>query len=102
MEMKHKIVVSEDEGLNRLWHETFTRSVRSKVLQKLILLWFNLWIDQESELHQLVKKRILGRGLPLVRGNFIYEVKPEEAMEILGCSKRTAIEYLNTLRILFL
>ncbi len=41
--------------------KAFTKSIRNRVLQKLVLLWYNLWLYSDSELHQTVKERIVGK-----------------------------------------
>jgi len=100
---KHKIRLDAPPEAERLWHKTFTKSIRSKVLQKLVLLWYNLWIDGSSELHQAVKQRLIKNNLnPKFKVNYAYEVKPKEVMKLLNCSRRTAIEYIEALRIILI
>ena len=43
------------------------------------------------------------KGLnPKLKANYVYEVKPEEVMKILNCSRRTAVEYIDALKIISL
>lgn len=100
---KYKIRLDVPPEAERLWHKTFTKSVRSKVLQKLILLWYNLWIDQSLGLHKAVKKRLIEQNLnPRIKTNYAYEVKVEEVMELLHCSRQTAKEYIEALKVLLM
>jgi hypothetical protein len=94
---KHKLRVSGDEKTNEFFNK-LSRSIRNKVLQKLVLIYWNLWWREKNELHQTVEKRL--NGLPHDGVNFAYCLKPEDVMPIIGCSRRTAIEYIDALKIL--
>ena len=100
---KHKIRLMVSPEVEEIWHKTFTKSIRNRVLQKLVLLWYNLWLYQDSELRQTIERRLMEKGLnPRLKANYVYEVKPEEVMKILNCSKRTAVEYIDALKIISL
>jgi hypothetical protein len=68
--------------------QIFLKGVRSQALQKLIFLEF-----------------IRNSGSPdifpsPVSGKTIYEIKPEDVADLLGCSKRTAYDYIKTLQVI--
>lgn len=75
------------------------RSVRAKSLQKVALIWFNLfWL--RSEIYWKARKRCESRGLAPEPANIIDVLADEDIMKILNCSKRTAREYRDLLRFL--
>jgi hypothetical protein len=54
----------------------------------------------DSELNKNIR-RIIDKGLdPGFKANYIYELRPEDVMKILNCSRRTAIEYIDALKAL--
>jgi hypothetical protein len=71
-------------------------SIRSKVLQKLVLLWRNFFWSYPDE----IKKRLAEKHLRIDRGNVAYALEPKDIIEVIGCSERTAKEYIQALRIL--
>jgi len=97
---KHKIKLEAEADVEKFIHKHVFRSVRNKVLQKLLLLAFQLkW--SETELYKKAAKRLAEKKLLLNLSNVTYELEPEDVMGIIGCSKRTAIEYIDALRYLF-
>ncbi len=44
-------------------------------MQKLVLLWYNLWLYSDSELHRAVKERIMRKNI------ITYRIGLEEAVE---------------------
>ena len=73
------------------------RSIRSKSLQKLLLLNFSLWV-YDTGIKSLIEKRLTDKGYQTNRSDMFYEVTVDEIMQILSCSKRTAQDYQYTLR----
>jgi len=65
----------ENPEFDKLFQNTFFRSIRNKTLQKLILLYVNY------------------------RGHVsdASEIKAKDVMDLLKCSKRTAYDYIHTL-----
>lgn len=97
---KHKIKLKAEADVEKFIHKHVFRSVRNKVLQKLLLLAFQLkW--SKTELYKRAAKRLVKEKSLLNLSNIAYELKPEDVMGIIGCSKRTAIEYIDALRYLF-
>ena len=97
---KHKIKLKAEADIEKFIHKHVFRSVRNKVLQKLLLLAFQLkW--SKTGLYKTAAKRLVSKKLPLNLSNIAYELEPEDVMGIIGCSKRTAIEYVDALRYLF-
>lgn len=82
--------------------EAIIRSVRQATLQKLLWLYYLLFISKDSWLRRRVEKRLLDKGLKICRENIAYGLKPEDVMEAIGCSKRTAIDYIQTIQIICL
>lgn len=100
MEMaKHKLAISNPTA-EKFIHKHYFRSIRNKVLQKLVLLFCNFWLSREQPLYQEITKRLNEQGLSNDLCNIVYELKPEDVMPIIGCSKRTAVEYIQALRVL--
>ena len=87
----------------REWFGTKTKSVRSNVLRKLLFVYFyyfwNPYSEQTNELFRRPENRHMR---PRDKCNIAYALSEEDIMKLLGCSKRTAREYLDTLRNLFL
>ena len=96
---KHNIELDISPEAQEYIRDWVFRSVRSKVLQKLLLIWFLLWmLGNRSSLHRKVKKRLLKKYDPYLRkDDYATEISLEEIMEIIHCSKRTAIEYQDAL-----
>ena len=86
----------------RQFKKAVIRSVRQATLQRLLLLWYALFIEKDSWIRRKVEERLTEKGLLIDRENIAYELKPEDVMQFLNCSKRTAIDYIQTLQILCL
>lgn len=95
--VKHKLKLG-DETAESVIHKTVFHSIRNKVLQKLVLIWFNAFYSREMELNKRLSKRLAEQGLPHSKENLAFALTPEDIMEIIHCSKRTAIEYRDALR----
>jgi len=93
------IRIRGDPKVEEYIHKHVFHSVRNRVLQKLLLLYFNLW-GFETELHEKVEKRLADKKLVHDKASFAYEITPEEVSEVIGCSRRTAIEYVDALKTL--
>ncbi len=104
---KHKIrFFSKDGNFNEIFHEEVIRSVRNKVLQKFLYLFFVGWGDpsmptNNRPLFRVLIKRCLKKGIsPSDPENIANMLKPIDVMIQLGCSKRTAYEYISAFRFL--
>mgnify|MGYP001065651556 CR=1 FL=1 len=97
---KHKIKLKAEADVEKFIHKHVFGSVRNKVLQKLLLLAFQLK-RSETELYKGAAKRLVEKKLLLNLASIAYELEPEDIMGIIGCSERTAIEYIDALRYLF-
>ncbi|MEM2498071.1 MAG: hypothetical protein QXR81_06850, partial [Candidatus Nezhaarchaeales archaeon] len=78
---------ADGEEPYKAFKKAFIKPVRQRTLQRLIALWCYLWVfGDSSELHRKVEERLWRRGLMRVKANFVYELRPEEVMKVLGCS----------------
>ena len=84
------------------WFNLRKKSVRSNVLKKLLFIYFYYFWDPYSEQTDELFRRPENRHVYRDKCNIAYALSEEDIMKRLGCSKRTAREYLDTLRILFL
>ena len=103
--MSYKLSLT-DKLVEEYIHKRIFKSIRSKSLQKLLLVWF-LLLDPKHRGHgdlcEMLRKRakeddhkpFLRRSLDLAS-----YLKPEDVMIILNCSKRTAIDYIQTIQYL--
>lgn len=97
--MSHKIPLVGGSKFEEPIHK-FLGSIRSKVLQKLVLLWFLVVSGYASPLYQELETRVVAKGLPACASNRLYSLTPGDVMPLIGCSRRTAIEYIQALRTL--
>jgi hypothetical protein len=79
-------------------------SIRSKTLMKLLLLTF-VFINQDSEMAQKIlarQRRETGQKHLWARYaiNFAWSLRPQDVMPVIHCSQRTAIDYIEALRLL--
>ena len=103
--MSYKLSLT-DKQVEEYIHKRVFKSIRSKSLQKLLLVWF-LLLDPKhmghGDLCDLLGKRaeeddhkpFLRRSLDLAS-----YLRSEDVMMILNCSKRTAIDYIQTIQYL--
>lgn len=77
-----------ETGLYRRW-----RSIRNKSFHRLLHLMWHV----ESE-DGRIRRNIVDRKRGLMIRNMIFEVRDEDIMDVLGCSKRTAFDYRETMR----
>lgn len=92
--------ITEDEAFNKL-----IGPVRSKALQKLLILWYNLLYDVEgSLLAKKVYERVMARNpkATLTKENILIHLNAEDVAELLNVSERTARDYIYALRAMFL
>lgn len=103
--MSYKLSLT-DKQMEEYFHKSVFKSIRCKTFQKLLLIWFLLLDPKEmgygtlcDRLRMRAKednpKTILTRSLELA-----FHLKPEDIMEVLNCSKRTAIDYIQTVQYL--
>ena len=95
---KHHINIKYDEATERFLLSKLFLSVRSKVLQKLLLLWFNVY--SKNVLRRKLVERLVSQGIAVNRVNLVRVLTPSDVMPMLHCSKRTAIEYIDALKVL--
>lgn len=88
---KHKIKTTQYQELL----DSLSGSVRSRVLQKLLILDFVIFVCPRnlSPQRQDIQKRLLVKRKNDINMNVCDEMTPEEVMEILHVSRRTAMEY---------
>lgn len=94
---KHHININCDEATKRLLISKLFLSVRSQVLQKLLLLWFNVYF---RDLQGKLMERLVSQGVVVNRANLVRVLTSSDVMPMLHCSKRTAIEYIDALKVL--
>lgn len=99
MAMSGKIRLKDPE-VEKWIHKYIFRSVRSHTLQKLMLLWFNIWFSRKMPLCKKIEERLQNEGLPLNRRNIVEALTLKDIMDILNCSERTAFDYKQALRFL--
>jgi len=103
---KHKIRIPD--GFYEYFNKEYLKSIRSQVLQKLVFLLFLLNFPDsflrkeiEQRLVEEYRKRLKEnknvRPLRPTFDNLVYFLRIEDVCEILGCSERTAREYLDAL-----
>lgn len=95
---KHHIKINCDEATKRLLLSKLFLSIRSKVLQKLLLLWYNAY--SKSSLRKKLMERLVSQGIAVNRANLVRVLTPSDVIPIIHCSKRTAIEYIDALKVL--
>jgi hypothetical protein len=88
---KHKIKTTRYQELL----DSMSKSVRSRVLQKLLILDFVIFEcpRELSPQRQDIQKRLLAKRKNDINMNVCDEMTLEEVMEILKVSRRTAMEY---------
>ncbi len=98
---KHKIV-----GIPE--YDNLLGSIRSKTLQKLCILYWCLTEGQSTMMTRFtivslerMRPKTLGPDKKTMITKLLKVYRPEWVAKALGCSQRTAREYLQVLRILF-
>ena len=99
---KHKIRIEEGWSTNELTHKYLFKSIRSKVLQRLVLLAYNATHSRELTLCRDIQKRLTEKGYVWNYSNVASELTPEDVMTVIPCKERTAKEYIDALRQLWL
>jgi hypothetical protein len=76
------------------------RSIRTKTLGKLVVLYWHFLSDWNCQASRNVIQRERKKNpcLRLDRSNVAYALKPQDVMPVLHCSRRTAIDYIQALR----
>lgn len=76
--------------------------VRPLVFQKLLLLRYAIFYpEDEGGINNELRGRANKKGWRGYDG-IVSVLKPADIMKILGCSYRTAIDYKNTLKVLYM
>jgi hypothetical protein len=109
----HKMFVYKDSKQDEAMNDLVFGSVRSRVLQKLLVLWFVFCVNRGAEDNpQPVYREVVSRykekhkddeiKFPVTRVEVLYELKPDDIRKVIGsCSDRTAAEYIDALRKMF-
>jgi hypothetical protein len=94
--MTYKITDNED------FNKAVIGCVRSKVLQRLLIIYWNVFYDMhESEIAKRAFERLKKKehhDLIFAPVNVAYGLRPEDIMPFLHVSKRTAWEYIKVFR----
>jgi len=78
------------------------KGIRNKTLQNLLYIWANLFLTRHAALRRDIEARLESKGFVIDKNSIVFELRASEIQEILGCSRRTANDYLATLRKLYL
>lgn len=102
---EHKLIFpATTDAVNELQHTMSFGSVRSQVLQKLMFINFML-CEYRSPLHYELAK--IHNECELSRARepehleakqLVCYLKPEHVMKLIGCNKRTAVEYVEVIK----
>jgi hypothetical protein len=100
----HKLIFpSTTDSVNTLQHTMVFGSVRSGVLQKLMFINFMI-CEYRSPLHYELTKIYndcnLSASAPerLDSKELVHYLKPEHVMKLIGCNRRTAVEYIEVIQ----
>ena len=98
---KHRIMLN-NEKLQEFMAEIKLKGLRSKNLQKLVLIWTYAGLGQTSPfpLSQEIHRRLSEKKLGHNREDIAYEINPKDIMTYLNCSYRTAQDYVYAIRAL--
>jgi hypothetical protein len=83
-----------DEYLKR----TIWKGIRNKDFKKLLFVNFIYTSGFDNNYRRRVIKRVKKKGLPVRAANIVFSLKPEDIQILINCSRRTAYDYINTLR----
>ena len=77
-------------------------SIRSKTLRRFLTVWYHTnFSPSQSKLRKRVRERDAIKGGTLnSREDIVLGMKPEDIMSVLPVKKRTAIDYIETLKVL--
>lgn len=92
--------ITDDETFNRL-----IGSVRCRSLQKLLLVWYNIFYDMEnSPIAKAVYERIRAENpkAAFTLENILMNLRAGDIVGFLNTSERTAKEYIYALRAILL
>ena len=92
---KHHLQIDASEQETAFIHKFVFRSVRNKVLQKLLLINYNLFYETQNPILERINKRLHEQHILSNKSNISWELKPEDITDIIGCSQRTAKEYIS-------
>jgi hypothetical protein len=93
--MSHKI--TDDVEFNKV----VLGSVRNRVLQKLLVVWWNVFYDMNNSpvaINAFKRSREKKPYISFNEGNVAYALHPEDIMGLIKVSRRTAWEYIHVLR----
>jgi len=74
------------------------------VLQKLLLLVYNLFDDSNGEttFADSIRERLKEQGLHVSYSAMVFALKASDVQSIINCSERTAKEYISALQTILL
>lgn len=98
--LKHRIPLDLPAKEKKKVYKTLFGSIRNKVLQKLIILWYNACWTPQSKLGKRLRARLRRKEWPISPDRLAKELTLEDVMELLHVSKRTAREYRDALQII--
>jgi hypothetical protein len=77
-------------------------AIRNKVLQKVVLLNFNIFILplENNPLRQGIEERLRAKNVNVNHRAIAWEITPEEVMKVLLVSRRTAQEYKRIMQVM--
>jgi hypothetical protein len=87
-------------GFNPEFKTKVLKSIRTKTLGKLVLLYWHFLYDRNCEASRKILERERRRQpyLRFDKSNIVYELRPEDIIPVLHCSRRTAVDYIQALR----
>jgi len=80
------------------FYRAYFGSIRNKVLQKFVFLWFQVLYGSPTVLRQKISAELKEEGYSDSDSNIVWALKCSDVQELIGCSERTAKEYLAALR----
>jgi len=96
---KHRIPLGLPAKEQKQVYKTLFKSVRSKVLQNLLMLWYNIY-QKKSKLGKRLRRRLRRKGYPISMDRLVRELTIEDVMGVISVSPRTAREYRDALQVM--
>ena len=92
---------TKTEGKNP-YQTTLFCSIKNKALLRVAVIYYNFYFDTSTGPLKAVKMRLLEKKLSITNAAIAFEMTPSDVMPFLGCSKRTAQECIDLLRLLMI
>jgi len=74
--------------------------VRSKTLLELGALYFAFFYDNNREPSHGIIKRLWDKKLHVTNDSIAGELQPEDVIQVIGCSRSKAKQYISILRVM--